>query len=74
MHLDRCRLENTMSKPMIRIGLIIALIAVMALGAWYFLQSGKKAVYTDAVLVQNHSQVAEETKDCFLLQEDDISV
>ncbi len=63
-----------MSKPMIRTGLIIALITVMMLCAWYFLQSGKKAVYTDAVLVQNNAQVAEETKDCFLLQEDDTSI
>lgn len=63
-----------MSKTRIRIGLMIVLIAAMTLCAWYYLQSGKNAVYTDALLVQNTSQVAEETKDCFLLQEGDISV
>ena len=62
-----------MSKSTIRIGLSIAVIAAMMLCAWLFLQGGKKAVYTDAVLVQNNAQVAEETKDCFLLQENDTS-
>ena len=68
------RLENMMSKSMLRIGMMVLLVTAILLYAWYYLSGSKKSIYTDAVLVQGNSQVAEETKDCFLLQEDDTSV
>ena len=68
-----------MTKSVVRMSCAVVLLMAVLIMIWYMLIGSSTTVSPDAVLVRGVSdreipEAAEETKDCFLLQEDELSV